>query len=133
MRNYVNLSFCYMTFIIKTNYDNGGYVNDKFEFDVEGYDYILNQNTVFTEGTLAINDYEKLSFILSKYEKIDEVLLEQLFYRNKKGKTPLHIAVSVNNTRIINLLLDSMSRMKNSGISVIKDIFQDLIDYSKFS
>ena len=76
-----------MTFIIKTNYDNGGYVNDKFEFDVEGYDYILNQNTVFTEGTLAINDYEKLSFILSKYEKIDEetVVIGNTTWKLMKG------------------------------------------------
>ena len=42
MRNYVNLSFSYMTFIIKSNYENGGYINDLYEFDVEGYNYILN-------------------------------------------------------------------------------------------
>ena len=53
MRNYVNLSFSYMTFIIKRNFDNGGYLQDDFLFDQEGYDYILKRNTVFTEGTLV--------------------------------------------------------------------------------
>lgn len=133
MRNYINLSFSYMTFIIKMNYDNGGYINDDFQFDVEGYDYILKMNSVFTEGTLVVTDYDKLLFILQQYEKLNPILLEQLFYRNDENKTPLHIAVGVNNTRIVNLILNTMSRMQNSGIHIIKDIFKDMINYSEFS
>jgi hypothetical protein len=52
MRNYASLSFSYMTFIIKRNFDKGGYLRKDFLFDQEGYDYILKRNTVFTEGTL---------------------------------------------------------------------------------
>jgi len=42
-----------MTFVIKENFDKLGFVVDDFMFDVEGYDYILNKNTMFTEGTLV--------------------------------------------------------------------------------
>lgn len=52
-RNFINLSFSYMTFVIKENFDKLGYVLNDYLFDVEGYDYILNRNTMFTEGTLV--------------------------------------------------------------------------------
>ena len=41
MRNYINLSFSYMTFVIKENYDKGGYISADYLFDPEGYDYVL--------------------------------------------------------------------------------------------
>ena len=50
MRNQLNLSFSYMTFIIKMNFDKGGYLQQDYLFDVEGYNYILNRNNVLTEG-----------------------------------------------------------------------------------
>ena len=52
-RNFINLSFSYMTFVIKDNFDRIGFYANDFLFDVEGYDYILNRNTMFTEGTLV--------------------------------------------------------------------------------
>ena len=42
-----------MTFVIKDNFDRIGFYANDFLFDVEGYDYILNRNTMFTEGTLV--------------------------------------------------------------------------------
>lgn len=71
MRNFINLSFSYMTFVIKENFDKGGYISNEYMFDPEGYDYVLLRNTVFTEGTLVTHDYDKLNFILSSYEKLD--------------------------------------------------------------
>ena len=50
MRNQLNLSFSYMTFIIKKSFDKGGYMKSNYLFDEEGYNYILNRNTVFSEG-----------------------------------------------------------------------------------
>jgi hypothetical protein len=47
-RNWISLSFSYMTFVIKDNFDHLGFVVDDFVFDVEGYDYVLNKNTIFT-------------------------------------------------------------------------------------
>ena len=133
MRNFINLSFNYMTFVIKENFDEGGYIAKEFLFDPEGYDYIMRKNTVFTEGTLVTQDYEKLNFILKSYEALDPVLLEQLFYKNRKQQTPLHIALAANNTRMVNLILQFMAKLDNSGIKVIKDIFKDLIDYKMFA
>ena len=84
-RNFINLSFSYMTFVIKDNFDKLGYVVNDYVFDVEGYDYILNKNNIFTEGSLVSQQYEKLSFILKNYQEIDPNLLEQLHYKNDKG------------------------------------------------
>lgn len=66
-RNFINLSFSYMTFVIKDNFDKCGYVMDDYLFDPEGYDYVLNKNTIFTEGSLVTQDFEKLQFILKSY------------------------------------------------------------------
>ena len=52
-RNYINLSFSYMTFVIKENFDKHGYVVDDYVFDPEGYDYILQRNSIFMEGNLV--------------------------------------------------------------------------------
>ena len=76
MRNFINLSFSYMTFVIKDNFDQGGYVSNDFLFDCEGYDFVLGKNTLFTEGNLVIQDYDKLNFILKNYQKQDPVMLE---------------------------------------------------------
>lgn len=42
-RNYINLSFSYMTFVIKENFDHKGYVMQDFIFDIEGYDFVLDR------------------------------------------------------------------------------------------
>ena len=54
MRNYINLSFSYMTFIIKRDFDHGDFHSNShnINFDQEGFDYILKRNTIYTEGTL---------------------------------------------------------------------------------
>lgn len=118
-----------MTFVIKKNFDKGGYINQDFLFDPEGYDYVLKRNTTFTEGTLVTQDYDKLNFILQKFEELDPVFLEQLFYENEVPETPLHIAVNANNTRMVNLILKFLSKLENTGIQMIKGIFSELIDY----
>ena len=46
-RNYINLSFSYMTFVIKENFEKNSFAMEDFLFDVEGYDYVLNRNTLF--------------------------------------------------------------------------------------
>ena len=61
------MSFSYMTFVIKDNFDRNSFTMKDYLFDLEGYDYILNQNTIFTEGNLVKQEYEKLNFILKNY------------------------------------------------------------------
>jgi len=82
-RNFINLSFSYMTFVIKENFDKQGYIMEDYLFDIEGYDYVLHKNTMFTQnkGFLVTRDFEKLSFILKSYEKLDPNLLESLHYK----------------------------------------------------
>ena len=75
MRNYANLSFSYMTFIIKRNFDKGGYLRDDFIFDEEGYNYVLKRNTSFTDGKLITEDFDKLNFVLKSFFKLDPHLL----------------------------------------------------------
>lgn len=69
---------------------------------------------------------------MKNYENIDPILLEQLFYKNEMNKTPLHLAVDNKNTRMVNLILDYMAKIDNSGITIFKDIFSELINYRSF-
>lgn len=63
-RNFINLSFSYMTFVIKENFDEG-YLNKDFLFDLEGYDFIYDRETLFTsDHNLVTLNYDKLMFIL---------------------------------------------------------------------
>jgi hypothetical protein len=45
-RNFISLSFSYMTFVIKDNFDKG-YLQEDFVFDMEAYDFILNRESIF--------------------------------------------------------------------------------------
>lgn len=56
-----------MTFVIKDNFDQNSYSMIDYLFDTEGYDYVLNRNTIFTKGILVTQEYEKLNFILQNY------------------------------------------------------------------
>lgn len=82
-RNFINLSFSYMTFVIKDNFDKCGYIRDDYLFDIEGYNYILNKNTILAEGTLVTQNFDKLNFILKSFQQVDPILLEQLYYMDK--------------------------------------------------
>ena len=131
-RNFINLSFSYMTFVIKDNFDKLGFVVDDFVFDSEGYDYVLNKNTVFTEGSLVTQQFEKLQFILKNYLSLDPNLLESLHYSNEDGHAPIHLALQSKNNRMVNLILSYMAKIDYAAIPTIKDIFKDLISYQGF-
>jgi len=54
-RNVINLSFSYMTFVIKNKFDmNAHYLQDT-NFDLEGNNYILERNSIFTTGDLVVS------------------------------------------------------------------------------
>ena len=69
-----------MTFVIKDNFDKNGIKLEDYVFDLEGIDFILERSTTFTSGNLVTQQYEKLSFILKNYEKLNIKLLESLHY-----------------------------------------------------
>ena len=54
IRNYINLSFSYMTFVIKDNFDKNSQSITTQQFDVEGYDFVLNRSTIFSENNVAL-------------------------------------------------------------------------------
>lgn len=155
-RNYINMSFSYMTFVIKDNFDVNSHVQEDFLFDIEGYDFILNRNTLFTEGNLVKQDYEQLKFILENYQKIDPVFLESLHYQGQVEVTkviqftedgedfekvevkvqtmmPLHISLKAANTRMVNLLLVYMTKIKYTAVKQIRNILKELITYKAFT
>jgi len=70
-----------MTFIIKDNIEQIGFTNEDYLFDIEGYNYIIERNSVFTRGNLITKNYDKLHYILKNYIEIDTVLLESLSYQ----------------------------------------------------
>ena len=117
MRNYINLSYSYMTFVIKEIFDKHGYVMDNYLFDLEGYDFILDKETLFTKDeTLVTQDFEKLQFILKNYESIDHNLIESLHFMNCENRLPLHISVKSNNHRMVNLLLKYMAKINYAAV-----------------
>jgi hypothetical protein len=101
-------------------------------FDVEGYDYILNKNTIFTQGTLCTHQYEKLHFILKNYKELNPILLELLHYKSGGGELPLHKALFSKNNRMVNLILAFMAKIEFSAIHHIQDIFAKLISFPQF-
>jgi hypothetical protein len=121
-----------MTFVIKDNFDKIGFISKEFEFDVDGYDYILNCNNIFTEGNLVRNQFEKVQFILKNYEEIDPSLLESLHFKNSKGQMPLHLAIESKNTRMINLIIEYMSKIEYASMHHFTDILRKLVTFHMF-
>jgi hypothetical protein len=77
LRDYVSLSFCYMTFVIKNKFDQDNeYAKEDYLFDREQYNYIINKRTAFTDTEENVADHDKLAFILRQFESIDAAMLE---------------------------------------------------------
>ena len=70
-----------MTFVIKKQVEIHGFAHEDWLFDIEGYNYIIERNSIFTRGDLIKQNYDKLSYILRNFMQIDSVLLESLNYQ----------------------------------------------------
>jgi ankyrin repeat protein len=77
-------------------------------------------------------DSDNLNFLLSKYEELDQVLLEQLLVVNKKGQTPLHIALENHNHKSVSLILKKLGLVQQSSSKNFQKIFSELLDYDAF-
>jgi ankyrin repeat protein len=123
-----------MTFVIKDNFERNTNAMEQYHFDIEGYDFVLNRQTIFTDdnGSLLQQDFQKMNFIMKNYVKYDADYLESLHYKNDKNKIPIHYALAANNNRMVNLLLYYMAKIDYSAAHVIQDIFKDLINFQKF-
>lgn len=82
LRDYISLSYSYMTFVIKKRFDDDevDYTNEDFVFDLEQYNYLIACRTALTETKMATADHDRLQYILQKFKEIDPVLLEQIQY-----------------------------------------------------
>jgi hypothetical protein len=54
-RNVINLSFSYMTFVIKNKFDQNTHFQCNKIFDLEGSNYIIERKSIFTTGDLVIS------------------------------------------------------------------------------
>lgn len=121
-----------MTFVIKENFDEG-YLRDDFLFDIEGYDYIYNRQTIFTtDRNLITHNFDKLHYILENYQEKDPVLLEILHYVNEDDKIPLQIAIESKNHRMVNLILNYMSKINFAAVGQLKSDFDELLLFVGF-
>lgn len=84
MRDYLCLSYSYMTFVMKYKFqlDDSGEDQsyNEVKFDQEMYNYILKNQTAFTEDPELMLDHEKLGSILKSLEAIDISYIEQIQY-----------------------------------------------------
>ena len=65
-----------MTFVIKDNFNKNAQQTNRF--DIEGYDFVLNRETIFTEnkGSLLKQDFQKVVFIMQNLELRDHSYIE---------------------------------------------------------
>lgn len=87
MKHYIQMSFSYMTFVIQGKFEEIDVDGDSQldplldkAFDLEAFTYMLNKNSCFSSGTMAREDFNKLSQVLKKLLEQDEVYLEVLHY-----------------------------------------------------
>lgn len=79
LREYISLSFCYMTFVIGAKIERND-SKEKTYFDVEPYNYIFNRSTSFLDGDFVKKNYKQLKRVLKHYKQIDIDLLDLLTY-----------------------------------------------------
>ena len=120
-----------MTFAVQETFEQINLSSDNFLFDIEGFNFVLNRETYFTnnKGLVMQQDFKKTDFMLKKFQGIDPDLLELLHYINPDKKMPIHYALLTNNTRIVNVILKYMSQINYASIHHITDIISDLINY----
>jgi len=149
---YLSLSFSFMTLVIRDRSQSDlSYHDENFLFDPEQFTFIINRKNCFTCDNFVGEDYEKLQFVLRKFNENDPVLLEQLHYfyeidmdkdddpdddGSKKQKmkkiTPLHLALRMGNNRSINIILKYMAKISYNASDTIKDILPQLLEYKEF-
>ena len=80
LREYLSLSFSYMTFVIKENIEEVGANYNEDIFDHEPYNYLFNRRTAFMDGEFVRSDHNQLQNILTRMYDVDPDFIEQLSY-----------------------------------------------------
>jgi hypothetical protein len=120
-----------MTFAIQEVFEEINLSSESYLFDIEGFNWVLNRNTYFTnnDGLVMQQDFKKTDFMLKSFENVDPDLLEIIHYIDSDQKMPIHYALMTNNTRVVNVILNYMSKIDYASIHHITDIISDLINY----
>jgi hypothetical protein len=81
MREYLGLSFSYMTFVIKAKIESGKMkLPKKGNFDFEPYNYILNRSTCFLKKEFIENGFQELKTIFKRWLEVEKGLLDLITY-----------------------------------------------------
>ena len=80
LQEYLAIPFSYMSFVILDKIEQRDETIEGNLFDIEPYNYIFNRATCFTDGQFVYKDCAQLNKVLSEFESIDNVLLDQLYY-----------------------------------------------------
>jgi len=77
---YINLSFSYMTFLIKQKIEDDD--PDQFGnvFDPVPFNYLFNRSTAFIDSQFVRDDHEQLEIILKNLYELDPEYLNLLAY-----------------------------------------------------
>ena len=79
-----------------------------------------------------MNDPIALEQLLSFYEENDERYLDHILLGDIDGWSSLHIATNTEVSKTISILLKRLSKIKMNNTSLMKDIFDNFLDYVFF-
>lgn len=79
-----------------------------------------------------MNDPIALDQLLSFYEENDERYLDHILLGDIDGWSSLHIATNTEVSKTISILLKRLSKIKMNNTSLMKDIFDNFLDYVFF-
>jgi hypothetical protein len=79
-KEYISLSFSYITFVIKDKIEKNDPSIRKNLFDPMPYNYIFNKSTSFLDGDFVYTDHEQLKHVLKNLNANDPDLLELIVY-----------------------------------------------------
>ena len=79
-----------------------------------------------------MSDPTALDQLLTYYEEKDQRYLDHILLGNSNGLTPIHIATHAEVSKTISILLKKLSKVKMNNASLMKDIFDNFLDYVFF-
>lgn len=75
MKEYLALSFSYMSFLIKDKIEIEDIYQKGNVFDPEPYNYVFNRSTCFLDSADSSMNYQEMVNVLQNFYKIDPDLL----------------------------------------------------------
>ena len=98
-------------------------------FDPLAFPYYFNRQS---ELHSLVSDPTALDQLLTYYEEKDQRYLDHILLGNSNGLTPIHIATHAEVSKTISILLKKLSKVRMNNASLMKDIFDNFLDYVFF-